>query len=227
MNLKIPQKDPQELCLYLWKIIDLPKISKKELLYNISFKFFLISPTNAKKLINLSLKKGYLKLNQDKTISLSQTLENQLKSWQKTRKSKIIKQKELREKQISEIKEYNQTESTDFSTILNAFSDKATRHRMVTVSEESFTIIKLDLEEGSIEAEVSGSKDKPYIIKIDTDEMILKHDCHDFIARRAPNKKFCKHLVKFFFLIKEKNEDLTINLLNKISDSINKWEFTS
>jgi len=228
MNLKIPKKNPEELIIYIWKIIDLPKISKKDLLYNISFKFFLISPSSTLKLIEKSIQKGYLTQNPDKTISLSDQLSRRLNSWQQSRKNKIKKQEQLREKQASDLKKLTQSKSSDFTTLLKAFSDKATRGRAVTVSDGSFNFVNLDLEEGKVEAEVAGSKKEPYVIGIDSDKKVLKHDCHDFRERRAPDKKFCKHLVKLFFLLNEqKGEHITGELLNKIADSINEWEFTN
>lgn len=134
----------------------------------------------------------------------------------------------MREKQASDLKKLTQSKSSDFTTLLKAFSDKATRGRAVTVSDGSFNIVNLDLEEGKVEAEVAGSKEEPYVIRIDSDKKVLKHNCHDFRERRAPDKKFCKHLVKLFFLLNEqKGEDVTGELLNQIADSINEWEFTS
>jgi hypothetical protein len=226
MNLKVPQKDPQQLILYLWKIIDLPKISKKDLLYDISFKFFLVSPSGANKLIQQSIKKGYLTQNPDNTLSLSNSLEQQLNSWQQSRKNKIVRRQQLREKQASDLKELKQSKGSDFSTLLKAFLDKGTLNRAVTVSEDSFNIKDVDLKKGIISGDVSGSKEEPYIIEINSNEKVLKHNCHDFRERRAPNKKFCKHLAKLFILLKEKKDDGTVvEFLGKIGDSINEWDF--
>lgn len=226
MNLKVPQKDAEQLILYLWKIIDLPKISKEDLLYNISFKFFLISPTKASKLIQQSIKKGFLTQNPDGTISLSDTLQSYLSSWQQKRKNKILRQKKLKEKQEADLKELQRSKPSDFSTLLKAFLDKGTLNRAVMVTEDSFNLNTLNLEEGIVKGKVSGSRDEPYIIELDADQKILKHDCHDFRERRAPNKKFCKHLAKLFLILQEKNERLTIELLDSIGDTINEWEFT-
>lgn len=227
MNLKVPQKDAEQLILYLWKIIDLPKISKNDLLYNISFKFFLISPSKASKLIQQSIQKGYLTQNQDGTISLSDTLHGHLNSWQQKRKNKILRQQKLKEKRAAELKQLNASKPSDFSTLLKAFLDKGTLNRAVMVSEDSFNMNTLNLEGGVVKTEVSGSREEPYIIELNTDKQLLKHDCHDFRERRAPNKKFCKHLAKLFLILKEKNEELTIELLDRIGNTINEWEFAS
>jgi hypothetical protein len=226
MNLKVPQKDAKQVILYLWKIIDLPEISKEDLIYNISFKFFLLSPSKASRLIQQSIQKGYLTQNQDGTISLSDTLQKRLNSWQQKRRSKILKQQKLKEKQAAELKALQQSKPSDFSTLLKAFLDKGTLNRAVRVTEDSFNFNTLNLEAGIIKGEVSGSKDEPYVIELDKDKQLLKHDCQDFRERRAPNKKFCKHLAKLFFILQERNEDLTIDLLNRIGNTINDWEFT-
>ncbi len=226
MNLKIPQKAP-EFIIFLWKIIDLPKISRKDLLYEISFKLFLASPSNAEKLIENSLKRGLLIKNSDSTISLSENLSKRLNSWQQSRKNQIKKRIKIDQQQRSDLKQFKRTTSSDFNTLLKAFLDKGTLHRAVSVSDSAFNILSLDLDEGMIKAEVSGSKEEPYIIEMSLDNKYLKHNCHDFIERRANNKKFCKHLAKFFLLLKEKNEELTLNLLNKIARSINEWNFSA
>ena len=65
----------------------------------------------------------------------------------------------------------------------------------------------------------------PYIIEISTIEKVLKHDCHDFEAKRAQNKKFCKHLAKLFLVLKDKDEIVATTFLENITKDINKWEF--
>jgi len=46
MNFAIPRKSETDFLLYIWKIIDLPMISKNDLIYEISFKLFFDSPEN-------------------------------------------------------------------------------------------------------------------------------------------------------------------------------------
>jgi hypothetical protein len=226
MNLKIPKKDPSELMLYLWKIFDLPQISEKDLLYLISFELLLVSPEQALKLIQNSLKKNILIKNSDTTISLNKELQNKLSTWQKKRKNKIIKNEKMNAERQATLIKFKKESKSDFNVVLKAFLDKGTINRAVTVSEDAFNFLIVDLDKRMIEATVSGSKKKPYIIQIDMNNKTLKHDCHDFITRRSKNKKFCKHLTKFFLILKDKNEDLAIKVLNTIADSIPNWEFT-
>jgi len=225
MNLKIPKKDPSELMLYLWKIIDLPKISEKDLLYLISFEFLLVSPEQGLKLIQNCVKKNILIKNSDNTISLNKELQHKLSTWQKKRKNKIIKNEKIKVEREATLTKFKKESKSDFNVILKAFLDKGTINRAVTVSEDAFNFQTQDIDKGIIKAKVSGSKKEPYIIHIDMNNKTLKHNCHDFVNRRSKNKKFCKHLTKFFLILKDKNEELAIKVLNTIANSIPDWEF--
>ena len=93
--------------------------------------------------------------------------------------------------------------STNFSVLINAFVDKGTLNRSVSVSDTAFEILKFDRSKGIIKSKVKGSKEETYIIEIDIDAKILRHTCHDFESRRADMKKFCKHIAKLFLLLKD------------------------
>jgi hypothetical protein len=225
-NLSIPKKDPSELMLYLWKIIDIPKVSEEKLVYLISFDLFLVSPAQALKLIQNSIKNDILVKNPDKTISLNNQLKNTLSKWQSKRKKQIRKREQLHTQGETTLKDFKKESQSDFNVILKAFLDKGTINRAVTVSENAFSDQKIDIKGGLLNAKVSGSKEEPYIIKIDMDEKTIMHDCHDFVTRRSRDKKFCKHLARFFLLLKEQDRELATNILNKIADDITEWDFT-
>jgi len=228
MNLfNIPQKDPTAFLLYIWKIIDLPQISEKSLIYHVSFDLLLISPKKAYQLIQKSIDNKLLKKNSNNSLSLSETLEKKLLNWQKRRKQKIEKYERVLTQQKMNLRDFKTNIKSDFNVLLKAFLDKGTLNRAVAVSDESFNIIRLEQENGLIEAGVEGSKEGSYKIKINSKKKILTHNCHDFIERRSIDKKFCKHLVKLFLLLKENNENFTLELLDNIATSINEWEFTS
>ena len=90
----------------------------------------------------------------------------------------------------------------------------------ITISNSSFEILEYDYSKGIINSKVAGSKEESYVIEINTNEKILKHNCHDFESRRAENKKFCKHIVTLFLILKEKNEKIADSFLNKIAEEI-------
>jgi hypothetical protein len=221
MNLAIPRENPSEILLYIWKIIDLPNISLNDLLYKISFELFLLSPENAKEFIVKSIENKLIVKDNEYTLSLSQELNKRLKSWQKKQKEEISRKMnpDRRKKSVQNAK-------SNFTTLLNAFSDKRTQNRAATVSSSAFEIVELDFDNGIIKANVSGSKEDSYYIELNTNEKKLRHNCDDFQTMRADNKKFCKHLVKIFLILKEKNEELSTNLLNEIAKNVNDWEFS-
>jgi predicted amidophosphoribosyltransferase len=67
-----------------------------------------------------------------------------------------------------------------------------------------------------------------YNLHIDLKYKIVKHDCYNYVNKRAKNKKFCKHIIKAFLVIKkESGERYTTNILRKMYTHLDKWEFIS
>lgn len=224
MSLEIPKNNATELLIYLWKIIDLPYISLQNLIYTISFNLFILPPEDARTFIKKAVEKKLLKIDENK-ISLSPTLKKRIETWQEKSKNKIKNNLELRKEHIFKPNRTVEIKKPEFNVLLRAFLDRGTINRAAAIPNDAFQILTFDDAKGIIKAEVSGSKEKPYKIEINTNEMLLTHGCHDFKTRRSINKKFCKHLVKLFLLLKKKDEEKTLDFLIKISNNINEWEF--
>ena len=224
MTFAIPRKNISEMLLYIWKIIDLPFILHKDLLYRISFDLFLFPPKEAKTFISSCLKNKFLVKEDTNILKLSDELNQQLSNWQKKRKIEIF-DKIQAAKKISSLKNEISKETSNFSVLMNAFVDKGTLNRSVSVSDAAFELLKYDRTEGIIKSKVKGSKKDSYIIEIDTNNKILRHNCHDFETRRAENKKFCKHIAKLFLVLKEKNESLAEFFLSQLAENIDIWDF--
>lgn len=225
MDFKIPRNSLSELIIYLWKIIDIPEISINDLLFKISFELFLFPPEQASKFIKNSIKSQLLKKNANEYISLSKNINKQFLIWQKSRRDDIsVKLNELRKtksaKRSTEV-DYR----SNFNVIIKAFSEKGTSNRAATVPNAALNIIEFDVKKGKIYSEVKGSKEESYFIEISSKEKTLRHNCHDFLTRRAEDKKFCKHLIKLFLLLNERNKEATLCFLKSISENINDWDF--
>ncbi len=217
MNFSTP-KNATEMLLYIWKIIDLPTISKPNLIYKISFELFLFPPDKAKVFVNKAIQTKIL-INVPKGhVKISETQAKKLKSWQLQRKREISEN--FLVKKTKKLKK-----GSSFNTMLNFFADKGTINRAVGISSSKFDVI--DFNKGAIAANVIGTKDESYLISINAKDKILKHNCHDFEARRSSEKKFCKHIVKLFFLLKEENQEQTEQFLSEIGENIDDWNFTS
>lgn len=227
MNFAIPRKNPSDLVLYIWKIIDIPHISLNDLLYTISFELFLLSPQKSLEFIQNSIETKLLEIDEYDKITLSQNLNKKLQNWQSKRKETILSKIDSTKQSVRAVNNFETDRSSNFKILLKAFLDKGTINRTVSISEEDFSINEFNFEKGSIKAEYKGSKKEPYIIEINTNNKTLIHNCHDFQTRRLDNKKFCKHLAKLFLLLKEKDEISATNFLSEIAENINKWEFTS
>ncbi|MCK4370062.1 MAG: hypothetical protein KAT57_08485 [Candidatus Lokiarchaeota archaeon] len=227
MNFAIPRNNNSEMLLYIWKIIDIPTISQNDLLYKISFELFLFPPNEAISFINNCLDNQLLVKDNNLNFTLSKNLNQQLKNWQKKRKKAVLK-KIVSSKQITQIQsDTGKEKSTNFNVLINSFTDKGTLNRSVSISDTAFEILECDSAKGILKSRVKGSKEESYIIEINTKKKLVCHNCHDFVTRRADNKKFCKHLTKLFLLLKDKDETIAEFFLSKLAENINTWDFTS
>ena len=225
MNFAIPRGNTSEMVLHIWKIIELPSIQQDDLLHKICFELFLFSPKEAKEFINVAIHKGSLILKGDDRIKLSEPLALELHKWHEKRKTHITE----RLKEINDFNEFSErsknNDTNKFKILLKALLDKGTINRAVAESDSAYKFRFLDSGQKIIKAEVQGSQKIPYTIEININEKMIKHNCHDFRAKRAENKKFCKHLAKLFLLLKTQNADLASYFLESITKEINNWNF--
>jgi len=221
MNFAIPRNNISEMLLYIWKVIDLPVILISDFQYRISFDLFLLSPNKAKPFIDNCIENEFLIKDDNNFVKLSEDLYQQINNWQKKRKLVVLEKMRDRKK-ITHLSK----ETTNFSVLLNAFVDKGTLNRSVSISEAAFELLKYDHTKGIIKSKIKGSEKEAYIIYIDINNKVLQHNCNDFETRRAMNKKFCKHIAKLFLLLKEKNENIAEFFLNQIAEDIDKWNFS-
>ena len=178
MILKVPRNNNSELILFLWKIIDLPQISRNNLLYRISFELFLFPPEEATKFIDTCIENNFLIVNEKGDLTPSKSLNTKLKVWQKRRRDEI-KQKINSTRKITQLQnDIENGKSTNFSVLIKSFVDKATLNRAARVTNKAFDIKQLDFVKGIVKASVLGSKGDPYIIEIDINEKFLKYNCY-------------------------------------------------
>ncbi|MFX1388806.1 MAG: DUF2240 family protein [Promethearchaeota archaeon] len=227
MNFAIPRNNKSEMLLYIWKIIDLPYISQNELVFKISFDLFLFHPEKAKEFITNCIESKFLVKDNNQYLKLSKELSSKLENWQKKRKNEILKKSESIRKIESLSNDIDKKGVTNFNILINTFTDKGTLNRSVSVSDDSFELLSYDLNKGIISSKVKGTKEDFYLIELDLNMKELRHNCHDFITRRAENKKFCKHLVKLFLLLKDQNSKVAEFFLNKIAEDIDNWDFSA
>ena len=202
-------------------------MDKKELSYKISFELFLFSPKDANNFIQSCLDKNLLKERENEIICMSEDLEQELDDWNKSRKTAILNNVREFKKHSQTIRNNQKGPNSKFNTLLKAFTDKGTLNRAVTVSDSAFSIEIFNPEKGIIKSKVKGTKEDSYVINMDLNKLQLTHNCHDYVQRKSPSKQFCKHLVKLFLILKEKDKDSAILFLDSLSTKIDKWEFLS
>ncbi|MFX0029310.1 MAG: hypothetical protein ACFE8B_08880 [Candidatus Hermodarchaeota archaeon] len=227
MNLAIPRENNTELLVYLWKIIDLPNIKLNDLLYRISYELFLLPPDRGKDFIKNCLKDNLLTEDDNGNLSLSPSLNERLIKWQKRRKKEILKKMESVEKKDRLATSIEHDQKSSFSIFIKSFAEKGTINRAVNISNNAFEIKEFDKERSIIKSSVVGSKEESYYLEINLENKLLLHNCHDFITRKSKVKHFCKHLVKFFLLLREKFPITAETLIKDLGDHIDKWEFSS
>ena len=115
-------------------------------------------------------------------------------------------------------------EKDDFWQIIRILSSRTTLDRANSISHDCIQIIQIDKEVGLINALVQGNGIIPYNLTINISEKdfhnVIHHDCPDYLARKRPNNKFCKHIVKFFSILNNQDSELATTLLNKIISKI-------
>ena len=225
MNFAIPRDNTSKMVLHIWKILELPSIHQDDLLHKIVFELLLFTPKEAKEFINIAIRKGCLTLESNKQIRLSKSLALELNKWHEKRKTHISKKiKDVND--LSEFTDESKKNGTNkFKILLKALLDKGTINRAVVESDSAYKYRLVDSSQKIIKAQVQGSQKIPYYIDISITEKVIKHNCHDFRTKRAVNKKFCKHLAKLFLLLKIKNADLALYLLESITKDITNWNF--
>jgi len=226
MDLTIPRKNLTDLVLYIWKIIGLSLISLNDLLYRLSFELFLFDPKEAKKFVETAISQNYLILDRDDNLKLSTELNQELKMWQIKRKEEIY-ERLTSSKRIKDLRGENGSlkNSNQFKNLFKIFVDEATAGRSASILNSHIKLLRFDDKIGILKATVKGSQENSYNVEINVGLKILKHDCHDFQTKKSKSKKFCKHLARLFFLIKEQNENSATYFLKEIGENINEWEF--
>ena len=109
----------------------------------------------------------------------------------------------------------------DFEELFKKFADSNTINKATSVSNSSIRIIKTNKEIGLINAEIQGNSIVPYKLSIDITKVnsydVINHNCPDFLARKKPNNKFCKHIAKFFLNLNEQDSEFAILLLSEFN----------
>jgi hypothetical protein len=172
MKFSVPRDHPDEMVLYVWKIVDLPYIFKDNLLYNLIFKYFIFTPDKASAFIDDALKQGYLV--QDKNfIRLSNELDQKHMEWQKKRNREIKNNLISRKKRTIAVQKIQINSGDKFNKLLKKIIDSAALNRAVIVSDDAIDIIKVDKAKGVLEAIIKGTKEESYIVNINLEKRIL------------------------------------------------------
>lgn len=91
---------------------------------------------------------------------------------------------------------------------------------------DKVVIKKLSIDENSQVYSLIEGTTRDYQLIIDFENMILRHDCTDFLMDRKWDKRFCKHITKVFLQMKEDyGLDYSQNLLELIYQQLDKWIF--
>lgn len=116
-------------------------------------------------------------------------------------------------------------EKNNFEEIIKNLTTKNTLNRAISISDNCVRIIKIDKDLGIIEAEIQGNNLIPYKLNFNISQKnmyeVIYHDCPDYLARKKLNNKFCKHIAKFFYVLRNQDYKFAINLLTELNSKIN------
>ncbi|MFX1419405.1 MAG: HD domain-containing protein [Promethearchaeota archaeon] len=115
-------------------------------------------------------------------------------------------------------------DQNNFEEIIESLTNKNTLNRVNSISDDCVRIIRIDKENGLFEAEIQGNKLIPYKLNINVLQKniyeIIYHDCPDYLARKKLNNKFCKHILKFFYVLRNRDYHFALNLLKELKSKI-------
>jgi hypothetical protein len=98
--------------------------------------------------------------------------------------------------------------------LLRLFMDNTRFKRIKDIKDQEVTIEEAT--EQGVKAKV-----REYNVSINVPNRLVLHDCADW-SRCAPVKQFCKHVGKVLTVMPK---DKAVNILRKISEETDKWEF--
>ena len=107
-------------------------------------------------------------------------------------------------------------EHSDFKEIIKNLTNKNTRNRVKSIPDDYVQLFRIDKENGIVEAEIQGSQTILYKLNLNISlintSRVIDNDCPDYLTRKKQNNKFCKHIVKLFYVLKNQDYDFTYNL---------------
>ncbi len=115
-------------------------------------------------------------------------------------------------------------EKNEFKEIIKSLTNKNSLNRAISISDNCVRINRIDKELGIIEAEIQGNKLVPYKLNFNISQKnlyeVIYHDCPDYLARKKLNNKFCKHIVKFFYVLGNQDYKFATYLLTELHSKI-------
>jgi hypothetical protein len=237
MDLTIPDND-KEFFKQIWKINGLQNISKEDLIYKICYRMNLpYRPNTFNKKIKSAVNKGIL-LKEDKELSLTKELIDEIKLEENEAKIKIplVFPREFNTERIEgnlDLWRYNdkrqspekESISTDYNSLLKKVFSKDEIERGRKIPSEKVNYKEIDSKKGIIESTVEGSKGNQYILTIDLKNRAIIHDCQDYQKNRKHKKEFCKHFYRVILNLRNKDADMGLTFLESIKEERNKWKF--
>ena len=222
-----PPTDLRGIMLYLWKIIDNPRILKDTLNNFIAFDLSLTTLNKAKKMVEQAIKQGYLL--EDSTleyVKLNDNLEKEFIQWQNSGKLKV--------KEIQKILDTTWRPKTKISVnqhylaLLVDLIDPSIYDQATKLRSSAIKILQNDFDteiSGKIKENHGEGDAQIYPFEINIKKKELNHTCPDFINIRSKKKKFCSHLGRLIIKLYAKEPEQTVALLKNIVYNREKWQF--
>ena len=222
-----PPTDLRGIMLYLWKIIDNPRILKDTLNNFIAFDLSLTTLNKAKKMVEQAVKQGYLL--EDSTleyVKLNDDLEKEFLEWQNNGKLKV--------KEIQKILDTNWRPNAIISVnqhylaLLVDLIDPSIYDQGAKLRSSAVKILQNNFDteiSGNVKENLGENDTQIYPFEINIENQQISHSCPDFVNNRCKKKKFCLHLGRLVIKLYAKEPELTVSLLKNIVYNREKWQF--
>ena len=121
--------------------------------------------------------------------------------------------------------ELDNADQNQFGKYLYQLAHKHTIYKAATQKSDNYEIYKYDKINHIIRVIIYRKNKNPSFMQLNLSKNLITHNCREFNINKV-KKRFCKHLVKLFLLLKESNKEYSLFLLKKICNNIDRFNFS-
>ena len=104
--------------------------------------------------------------------------------------------------------------------LLQTFILRSALNKTASLPDACFKLEVMDCDEGILHCRIEDGEDEGENseICINTNNLILKHDCAEFRSLNLYHKKFCSHLIRLFLILKQHDPEVACFFLKHLKE---------